>query len=153
MKQFILTADYATASLEGFVTNMQLYYGKTYTTKDESTFNEFKKKVYIVNMQYISYVSMMYAYIRVPGLIDSVENIDPLFDLLFNYKQEDAWTWYHHACWKSLSKDKTATLESLEKAMKLGFGDYFMLTSDNDLSFIRATPEFSAMMKNTFPTK
>ena len=63
------------------------------------------------------------------------------------------WTWYHHACWKSLSKDKTATLESLEKAMKLGFGDYFMLTSDNDLSFIRATPEFSAMMKKYFPDK
>lgn len=153
MKQFILTADYASASLEGFVTNMQLYFGKNYTANDEKTYTAFKKKAYIVNMQYISYVSMMYAYIRVPGLIDSTANIDPLFDLLFNYKQEDAWTWYHHACWKSLLKDKEATMSSLEKAMKLGFGDYFMLTNDEDLSFIRATPEFTAMIKKYFPDK
>ncbi len=153
MKQFILTADYASASLEGFITNMQLYFGKNYTANDEKAYTAFKKKAYIVNMQYISYVSMMYAYIRVPGLIDSTANIDPLFDLLFNYKQEDAWTWYHHACWKSLLKDKAATMSSLEKAMKLGFGDYFMLTNDEDLSFIRATPEFTAMMKKYFPDK
>ncbi|MEO7529484.1 MAG: tetratricopeptide repeat protein [Chitinophagaceae bacterium] len=153
MHQFIQTATYATSSLEGFITNMQLYFGKTYTTNDKIAYSDFKKKVYIVNMQYSSYVSIFYAYIRVPGLIDSTANIIPLFDLLFNYKQEDVWTWYHHACWKSLLKDKAATMASLEKAMKLGFGDYYMLTNDNDLKFIRATPEFLAMMKKYFPDK
>lgn len=153
MNQFILTTNYATASLEGFITNMQLYYGKNYTTTDEIAFNEFKKKAYIVNMQYISYASMMYAYIRVPGLIDSTANINYVFDLLFNYKQEDVWTWYHHACWKSLKKDKAATLQSLEKSLKLGFGDYFMLTSDDDLKFIRSTDEFKKLMELYFPNK
>lgn len=153
MHQFIQTATYATASLEGFITNMQLYFGKTYTANDKNAYNDFKKKVYIVNMQYSSYVSIFYAYIRVPGLIDSTAIINNLFDLLLNYKQEDVWTWYHHACWKSLLGNKAATMESLEKAMKLGFGDYFMLMNDNDLSFIRRTPEFSAILKKYFPDK
>ena len=153
MNQFILTADYATASLEGFITNMQLYYGKTYSTNDKIAYSDFKKKVYIVNMQYCSYVSIFYAYIRMPDLIDSTDIINNFFELLLNYKQEDVWTWYHHACWKSLQGDKKATMESLEKSMKLGFGDYYMLTNDNDLDFIRETPEFSVMMKKYFPDK
>ena len=153
MNEFILTTNYATSSLEGFITNMHLYLGKTYSEKDEKAFTEFKKKVYIVNMQYIAYLSMMYSYIRVPGLIDSTANINYVFDLLFNNKQEDVWTWYHHACWKSLKKDKAATLESLEKSLKLGFGDYFMLMNDMDLDFIRLTPEFTVLMKKYFPYK
>jgi len=153
MNQFIYTTNYATASLEGFITNNQLYYGKSYSKKDEKAFNEFKRKVYNVNMQYIAYLSMMYTYIRVPGLIDSTANINYLFDLLFNYKQEDAWTWYHHACWKSLKNNKAATLESLEKSLKLGFGDYFMLMNDMDLEFIRTSPDFNILMKKYFPDK
>lgn len=104
-------------------------------------------------MQYCSYVSIFYAYIRMPDLIDSTDIINNFFELLLNYKQEDVWTWYHHACWKSLQGDKEATMESLEKSMKLGFGDYFMLTNDNDLSYIRTTPEFSIMMNKYFPDK
>ncbi len=153
MNQFILTTNYATASLEGFITNMQLYFGKSYNTNDIKAYNDFKKKVYIVNMQYISYLSMMYTYIRVPGLIDSTANINYIFDLLFNYKQEDVWTWYHHACWQSLKKDKATALTSLKKSLELGFGDYFMLKNDNDLNFIRTTSEFQAMMKKYFPDK
>lgn len=153
MNQFIQTVNYATASQEGFITNLQLYFGKTYSANDKIAYSDFKKKAYTVNMQYSSYVSILYAYIRVPGLIDSTANINSVFDLLFNYKQDDVWTWYHHACWKSLLGDKAATLNSLEKAMKLGFGDYFMLTNDNDLSFIRTTPDFLAMLKKYFPDK
>lgn len=132
---------------------MQLYFGKSYKQDDKAAYEAFKRKSYTVNMQYASYLSIMYTYIRVPGLIDSVDNINFVFDQLFNFKQEDAWTWYHHACWKALQKDKTAAIESLAKSMKLGFGDYFMLMHDNDLEIIRSMPEFAAMMKKYFPDK
>lgn len=153
INRFYLTTIYATSSLEGFVTNMQLYFGKSYKQDDKAAYEAFKRKSYTVNMQYASYLSIMYTYIRVPGLIDSVDNINFVFDQLFNFKQEDAWTWYHHACWKALQKNKTAAIESLAKSMKLGFGDYFMLMHDDDLEFIRSMPEFAAMMKKYFPDK
>ncbi|MEO6253077.1 MAG: tetratricopeptide repeat protein [Ferruginibacter sp.] len=151
--QFSLCILNASTTLEGFITNMQLYFGKTYSAKDEKGYAAFKKKVYQVNMQYVSYVSMLYTYIRVPGFIDSTENINEVFDRMFNYKPEDVWTWYHHACWKALQKNKAAALESLEKSLKLGFGDYFMLVSDNDLSFIRETNEFKVLLERYFPDK
>ncbi len=153
MHHFYLCAVNATSTLEGFVTNMQLYFGKTYSAKDEKAYAAFKKNNYTVNMQYVSYVSMLYTYIRVDGFVDSTQNINEIFDLLFNYKPEDLWTWYHHACWKALQKDKATALESLEKSLKLGFGDYFMLVADNDLSFIRETPEFKVLMQKYFPDK
>ena len=153
MNQFYLCAVYATSTLEGFVTNMQLYFGKTYSAKDEKAYAEFKKKAYTVNMQHVAYLSMMYTYIRVAGFVDSTENINGIFDIMFNYKPEDVWTWYHHACWKALQKDKTAALESLEKSLKLGFGDYFMLMADDDLNFIRETAEFKTLMQKYFPDK
>lgn len=153
MNHFYLCTLYATSTLEGFITNMQLYFGKTYSIKNEKAYAAFKKKAYTVNMQYVSYVSMIYTYIRVPGLIDSVQHINPIFERLFDYKPEELWTWYHHACWKALQKDKATALESLEKSLKLGFGDYFMLVSDNDLSFIRETNEFKVLLERYFPDK
>lgn len=153
MNQFIHTTNYATASLEGYITNIQLYFGKKYSKKDEKAYNEFKKKVYNVNMQYISYLSMMYAYIRVPGFLDSTANINYIFNLLENYKQEEVWTWYHHACWKALQKDKVNALESLEKSLKLGFGDLFMIKNDTDLDSIRETSKFQELIKKYFPDK
>ena len=84
-------------------------------------------------------------------MTDSAKNLNFLFDQLFNYKQHEEWTWYHHACYEAVKKDKNAALESIEKALKLGFGSYFMLTSDNDLAFIRDTPEFKALLGKYFP--
>lgn len=153
MEHFIKCVKNATPALEGFFTNMQLYFGKTYSGKDEKAFAEFKKKAYTFSMQYVSYLSMVYTYIRVPGLIDSTDNINEVFDVLFDFKHEDVWTWYHHACWKSLQKNKATALESLEKSLKLGFGDYFMLVADEDLNFIRETPEFKVLMEKYFPGK
>ena len=153
MDHFFLCIVNASTTLEGFITNMQLYFGKTYSAKDEKSYAAFKKKVYTVNMQYVSYVSMLYTYIRVPGFIDSTENINEVFDRMFNYKPEDVWTWYHHACWKALQKNKATALESLEKALKLGLGDYFMLVADDDLNFIRETQEFKLLMEKYFPDK
>lgn len=102
-------------------------------------------------MQYASYLSMLYTYIRVPGLIDSTRIIDFLFDQLFNYKPNQELTWFHHACYMALKKDKPGAIESLEKSLQMGFGNYFMLTCDNDLAFIRDTPEFKALLGKYFP--
>ena len=66
---------------------------------------------------------------------------------MLNYKDHDVFTWYHHACYRSLKQDKNAALESLEKSLKLRFGNYFMLTSDDDLAFVQAEPEFSIDVK------
>ena len=153
MEHFIKCARNATPALEGFFTNLQLYFGKTYSARDEKEYTAFKKKPYKFSMQYVSYLSMVYTFIRVPGLIDSTGNINEIFDIMFDFKPEDVWTWYHHACWKSLQKDKATALESLEKSLKLGFGDYFMLIADNDLNFIRETPEFKVLLQKYFPDK
>lgn len=153
MKEFYSTVLYSQASLEGFITNLQLYFGKTYDTTDAAAYKKFSKETFLFNMQYVSYLSMLYTYIRVPGLIDSTRNIDFLFDQLFNYKSHDDLTWFHNACYKALRKDKAGALESLEKSLKLGFGNYFMLTADNDLAILRDMPEFKALVQKYFPNK
>ena len=150
-KQYDSTVIYSSVSLEGFVTNLQLYFGKTYDTTDKIAYRDFTRKTFTFNMQYASYLSMLYTYMRVNGNIDSSRNIDYYFQLLFNYKQHEDLTWFHHACYKALQKDKDGALQSVEKALKLGFGNYFMLTSDNDLAFIRNTPEFKALLEKYFP--
>jgi hypothetical protein len=94
---------------------------------------------------------MLYTYIRVPGLIDSTRNVNFLFDQLFNYKTHDDLTWFHNACYKAMKKDTAGALESLEKSLKLGFGNYFMLTCDNDLAILRDIPEFKALVQQYFP--
>lgn len=72
---------------------------------------------------------------------------------MFEYKDFDVYTWYHHACYKSLIKDKATALASLEKSLKLGFGNYFMLVSDNDLNYIRSFKEFKALLLKYFPAE
>jgi tetratricopeptide (TPR) repeat protein len=151
--QFNATIDYSTVSLEGFVTNLQLYFGKTYDTTDAIAYKEFTRQPFMFNMQYGSYLSMLYTYIRVPGFIDSTGKIDFLFNQLFNYKQHQDLTWFHNACYKALKKDKPGALGSLGKSLQLGFGNYFMLTCDNDLALIRDMPEFKALVRKYFPEK
>ena len=102
-------------------------------------------------MAYFSYLSILYTYIRVPGLIDSTTAVDYVFEQLFTYKQYEATTWFHHACYKAMKKDKTGAIESLDKSLKLGFGSYYQLIGDKDLDFIRQTPEFNALLKKYFP--
>lgn len=153
MEQFNSTIHFATSSLDGVITNLQLYFGKTYDTTNRIAYKEFTRKTFMFNMQYASYLSMLYTYIRVPGFIDSTRNIDFLFGQLFNYKLHQDLTWFHNACYKAVKKDKPGALESLGKSLQLGFGNYFMLTCDNDLALIRDTPEFKALVQKYFPEK
>ncbi|MGQ0738758.1 MAG: TPR end-of-group domain-containing protein, partial [Bacteroidota bacterium] len=77
--------------------------------------------------------------------------VDFLFDQLFFFKQHEALTWFHHACYKALKNDKAGALKSLEKSLRLGFGGYFQLMSDKDLDFIRDSQEFKALAGQFFP--
>lgn len=151
MSKFFKAISLAPGTLEGFVTNLQLYMGKQFHLEDKQGFEAFRKKMYTFNMQYVCYLSILYTYIRIPGMIDSTDNVNYVFDQLFTYKQHESFTWFHHACYKSLKKDKSGALESLEKSLKLGFGSYFQFSSDKDLDFIRDTPEYRELLNKYFP--
>lgn len=150
-KNFLRAILNASGNLEGFITNLQLYFGKKYDMKDQAEFEKFRKRTHTYNMQYASYLSILYAYIRVPGMIEDTATVNYFLDQLFTYKQHETITWYHHACYKALKKDKAGALESLEKALKMGFGNYFQVSSDKDLDLIRDTPEYAALVAKYFP--
>lgn len=141
----------STATLEGFVTNLQLYFGKSYPQADEQSLKEFSRRSYTFNMKYMSMMSMLYAYFRTPSLINNTESIDIIFDELRHFKEYDILTWYHHACYNAMRQDKQTALQSLEKSLKLGFGSYFQLAYDADLDAIRNSPEFKALLQQYFP--
>lgn len=151
INRFLNTIENAPGTLEGFVSNLPLYLGKKFRSKDPASDDEFRKKMHTYNMQYLSYLSILYVYIRVPGLIDSTRQVNFIFEQLHNYKQHETVTWYHHACYKAMKKDKAGALESLEKALKLGFGSYYQLVCDTDLDFIRNDAGFEALLKKYFP--
>lgn len=151
IKYFFQALNTAKASEEGFVNKIQLHFGKDYHRKDEKAWKELSDKVYIFNMQYLSYLSVLYTYIRIPGFIDSTIYVDFVFDQLFFFKQHDVSTWYHHACYQSLKNNKTGAIESLEKSLKLGFGNYLQITMDKDLDPIREMPEYKALLLKYFP--
>jgi tetratricopeptide (TPR) repeat protein len=150
---FARSIDYAHSFTEAFVTHLELYFNKTYTVTDNKLYKEFQAKSYQFDLQYVGYLSVLYCCIRDTSLLYNTKVFDYVFPQMFHYKDNDVLTWYHHACYKAIIKDKKTALESLEKSLKLGFGNYFMLTSDNDLAFIRDTPEFKALLHQYFPAE
>lgn len=150
-QSFVKSAVYAPAFLEGYVNNLQLYFGKKYTSTDENEYQKFKTTQYIFNMQYLSYLSIVYGYIRDSALLYKGTGVQYFFDQVFIYKQHDVYTWYHHACYKALIKDTPAALVSLEKALQLGYGSYFTLMYDADLASIRETAGFKNLIRKYFP--
>ncbi|MBL0130593.1 MAG: hypothetical protein IPP43_05310 [Chitinophagaceae bacterium] len=72
---------------------------------------------------------------------------------MLTFKQHDPLTWFHYACYKALNNDNKAALEAIEKALKLGFGNYFMISSDADLDMLRGTTEFQKLLKEYFPVE
>lgn len=148
---FLKAIQNAPGTLEGYVTNLPLYFGKKFNTTDKAASEEIKKQMFTYNMQYLSYLAILYVYIRVPGLIDSSRQVNYLFEQMAQYKQHEMLTWYHKACYFSLKKDKKPALASLLQALDLGFGSLYQIKYDHDLDFIRDTPEFAAILKKYFP--
>ncbi len=139
------------SSTEAFVTHIDLHFGKRYTVTDSSLFREFSNTAFQFDLQYAGYLSILYCLLRDPQHSGNIKGIEYILNQMFTFKDEDVFTWFHHACYKALKNDKAAALESIEKSLKLGFGNYFMLTSDDDLSLIRDTPEFKALLAKYFP--
>ncbi|MEO7922555.1 MAG: caspase family protein [Chitinophagaceae bacterium] len=150
---FARSIDYSPSFTEAFVTHLDLYFGKRYTINNNELFKEFSNKSHQFDIQYIGYTSVLYCFIRDSLLINNQAAFDYIFPQMFLYKDYDVLTWYHYACYKALKQDKKTALESLEKALKLGFGSYFMLTSDRDLDLVRDTPEFKSMLQKYFPAE
>ena len=145
--------NYSNSSEEAFVSNSQMYFNKKYTVADSNEYNNYKKKVFGFNLQYLSYLSIFYCYLRDPELFGSTDKIRFIYSRLKNYSQYNVYTYYHYACYQSLKKNKTGALDNLQKSLQLGFGNYFVLTSDADLDFVRSTPEFTTLLKQYFPDK
>lgn len=148
---FLKSIQNAPGTLEGYVTNLPLYLGKKFDTTDAAATLAFRKQMFTFNMQYLSYAAILYAYIRVPGLIDSSRQVNYVFEQMGQYKQHETLTWYHKACYYSLKKDKRLALASLMQALDLGFGSLYQIKYDHDLDFIRNTPEFATILKKYFP--
>ncbi len=148
--RFITAIDHSPLLQEAYVTHLEIYFNKHYTVVDSSGYDDFVKRVFIFNLQYAGYLSILYCYLRDDRLSELNDKLELIFERMFTYKDFDVFTWYHHACYKALKNDKPAALESIEKALKLGFGNYFMLTSDDDLKLIRDTPEYKALLKKYF---
>lgn len=153
INRFLKAIENAPGTQEGFVSNLPLYLGKKFDTTDKAATEAFRKSMFTFNMQYLSYLSILYVYIREPGFIDSTRQVNYLFEQMFNYKQHETLTWYHHACYKAMKKDKAGALESLDKALKMGFGSYYQIKYDYDLDFIRQTPEYTALLEKYFPAE
>jgi tetratricopeptide (TPR) repeat protein len=149
--RFITCIDNCTESQECIVTHMDIYFNKAYTVANEDSRKTFSRHVYIYKIQYMGYLSILYAYLRDNDLKKKTDKIDLIFSYLFKFKEYDNITWYHYACWKSLGKDRAAALESLEKALNLGFGSYFQISADDDLDYIRDTAKYKELMKKYFP--
>ena len=151
--RFIKSISSNPVSKQAFVTHMEIYFNKDYKVTDSMLYKDFKKKIFSFDIQYAGFLSILYCYLREERLFAMDDKLEFIFTNLFKYKEADVLTWYHHACYKALKKDKATALESLEKSLKLGFGNYFMLTSDSDLDFIRDTPEFKALLAKYFPVE
>jgi len=150
---FFRSLNYSANYLTGVIPNMEVYFNKKYDVLDSAAYVEFKNRSFEFNMQYISAVSILYCYLRDPQLFTMTDKIDLIFSFLKNYHEYDPWTYYHLACCKALQKDTAGALYNLRQSLTLGFGNYFLLTSDHDLALVRETAEFHALLRQFFPDK
>jgi lipopolysaccharide biosynthesis regulator YciM len=153
IEKFVKTIQYSNSFADVAIPEFEIYFNKHYNITDSGQYNEFKNKTYIFNLQYASFLSIFYCYLRDFLLFNLNDKIELIFSTMKNYKEYDVYTYYHYACYKALQKNKDAALDNIKKSLELGFGNYFMLTSDADLDYIRNTPEFINLLKQYFPDK
>jgi tetratricopeptide (TPR) repeat protein len=134
-----------------FVNHQNMYFNKTYTITNPKEFKSYSDKLYIYKIRYFSYLNIFYAQLRVGTKKTEIYNV--LFDELFKFKEFDAYTNYHYACYRASENDINGALDSIEKALKAGFGNYFLLSSDDDLIQLRTNSRYIALLKKYFPDK
>jgi tetratricopeptide (TPR) repeat protein len=140
-------------NVEGYLTGLPMYYGKRYKDSTSRAFQQFSGKVQAFQLRYLSYLSILYVYLRVPELLEKQKNIEIIFEQLSQFKQHEATTAYHLACYRSLIGDANGSIAAMEDALKKGYGDAFALRNDLDLSAIHKLPSFGKLMKQYFGLK
>lgn len=55
---------------------------------------------------------------------------------------------YNLACSLALCRRRTAALEALRRAVRLGYRDHEWMEKDSDLDFLRSEPEFVALLES-----
>jgi uncharacterized caspase-like protein/Flp pilus assembly protein TadD len=150
---FKIAIDKSSISSELFMQNFQIYFNKEYHVTDSALYKDFKNITRPFNVRYISYLCILYCYLRDQNLAgaEGDEKIEKVFSRLNAYPQYEATTSYHYACYKSIRGDHKAALAYIEKALEQGFGDYFALIGDADLDRLRDEPQFKALLKKYFP--
>jgi tetratricopeptide (TPR) repeat protein len=147
---FIKSIETNTANPTGYLSGMSIYYGKKYKDNNSKAFKSFDGKMRTFKLEYLSYLAVLYIYFRATDMVKMEDNIRMIFQQLYRFKQHDAATWYHYACYRSLLNDSAGALTAIEEALKLGFGDSFALQNDMDLEAVRTSPAFSALIKQYF---
>ena len=150
---WITSIEKNTSNPDGYLSSMSLYYGKKYRDASSKAFKNFDKKMRIFKLEYLSYLNILYIYLRVPAMLTMKENIDMIFQQLYRFKQHDAITGYHYACYQALLGNPTNALSTLEEALKKGFADEFALRNDTDLESIQKLPAFEKLMRQFFGKK
>jgi hypothetical protein len=101
-------------------------------------------------MKYLAYTAMFYTYLRQPDSYQNQIRLNQIFESMQEFKEFESLTWYHHACWQANRQETVTALASVEKALKLGFNQKFMLENDLDLHSIQSSKEFHALLIQYF---
>ena len=139
-----------TIDQEGYLTGMPLYYGKGYRDSTSKAYQQFSGKLYHFQLRYLSYLSILYVYLRTPALLEKKQNIELIFEQLYRFKQHEAVTDYHRACYLSLIGATEESMNALEIALKKGYGDDFSIRNDLDLSPVQKLPSFRKLLQQYF---
>jgi len=157
LENYPAAIDYFIRSIEldktnntGYLTGLSNYYGKKYKDNNSKAFQQFNSKMRIFKLEYLNYLSILYIYLRVPEMISMEKNIDLIFEQLGRFKQYEATTAYHRACYLSLIGNTEGALKTIEESLKKGFGDSFALRNDLDLVAVQKLPSFGKLMKEYF---
>ncbi len=70
---------------------------------------------------------------------------------LVKLQPDNATAHYNLACSLALSKRRTAALNSLQRAVDLGYRDHDWMSQDPDLQALKQSPEFRALLKKLQP--
>lgn len=150
IEQFILSLEKNKGNPDGYLSGIARYYGKQYRDSTSRAFKNFNGKTFSYKLDYLSYLSVLYIYLRVPGYRTMTKNIEVIFRQLNGFKEHEATTAYHLACYRSLLNDPAGATAALEDALKKGFGNEFTIRNDLDLETVRKMPGFEKLMRSYF---
>lgn len=82
------------------------------------------------------------------SVLGEYEKSLPVDRQLTQLRPEKSVFWYNLACSHARLRDADAAIESLEKAVTLGYDDVIHLIKDPDLKSIRSDPRFPAIFRS-----